>query len=442
MATPIIMPALGMAQETGRIVRWLKQEGEQVEAGEPIMEVETDKATVEIEAPAAGILRGIQAAEGDEVPVGNVVAWIVAPGETLETESPQASEPTQVAAPAEPAPPPEQRPKPTPVAARLAAEHQVPIEALPVSGRRIRREDVEAYLAARRDTRSGQVGSSTAEIPGRIPASPKARRLAAEYGVDLASVPGSGPEGAVLAADVLAYVGARTREPEILQAEPAFWTSSIWRTMARRVTQSWQQVPHFYLHREVDAQRLTVWREQVQRRTPIKLTYTDLLIKLVAAALRDYPFLNVMWADDAPRLLPTINVGLAVATGSGLVVPVIRAADQLRLPEIARRRQELVERAQAGTLRLEDVQEGGFTITNLGMYGVDTFHPIINAPQVAILAVGRIRERPAVVNGQLAVRPIMNLVLACDHRAVDGARAAQFLDTLVALIEEPLALLE
>lgn len=428
MATPVIMPALGMAQDTGRIVRWLKEEGESVRAGEPIMEIETDKVTVEIEAPASGILARIQAPAGSEVPVGEVVAWIAAPGEAILGEGgtqPEAA-PT---APSRPAPASPEAPRPTPVAARLAAQHKVPLEAVPASGRWIRKEDVLAYLSRQ------QTAAKPREArPPRVPASPKARRLAAEYRVDLAQVPGSGPEGAVLAADVLAYVAAR-------QTGPAFWTTSVWRTMARHTQQSWQEVPHFYLHREVSAQRLMVWRERVQQRVDIKITYTDLLVKLVAAALREHPHMHAIWTQDGPRLVDGVHIGLAVATESGLVVPVIHDVDRLTVIDVAQRRMDLVQRAQENRLRLEDVQGGGFTISNLGMYGVDTFHPIVNAPQVALLAVGRILQRPVATRGQVVVEPTLHLVLACDHRAVDGARGARFLDTLASYIEEPLTLL-
>ncbi len=228
-----------------------------------------------------------------------------------------------------------------------------------------------------------------------------------------------------------------------LTAEPqALTVSTAWRIMAERVTQSWASVPHFYLLREVNASRLVTWRERARRRLTENITYTDLLVKLVAAALREHPRVNAQWDDGTIVPQETINVGLAVAIEDGLVVPVIHQADELSLQEIAARREDLVARAQAGKLRPTDIQGGTFTISNLGMYGVDAFNAIVNPPQAAILAVGRIAERVVAVDGRPAVQPMMILSLSCDHRVVDGARAAQFLEMVVDLIEEPLGLLD
>jgi len=410
------MPALGAAQRTGRLVRWLKREGDPVRAGEPLMEIETDKVTVEIEAPASGILAGIRIREGEEAAVGQVIAWIVAPGESApEAEgapSPEGSTPSE---------PPPSEIRATPVAARMAAEHGVDLREIRPQGGWIRKQDVLAYLERRQR--------------GRIPASPKARRLAQELGIDLRQVPGSGPEGAVRAADVLAFHAARTAAP----SPPPL--PSVWRAMVERLTRSWPQTPHFYLQREVRAARLLTWHERAQKRLSVRLTYTDLLVKLVAAALREHPRVNAHWHEGAIVVREEIHIGLAVATEEGLVVPVIHHADRLTLEEIAARRQELVERARVGRLRPEDVQDGTFTISNLGMYGIDAFMPVVNPPQAAILAVGRIAERVVPVDGQPSVQPMLTLTLACDHRVIDGARAAQFLATLAELIEEPLGLL-
>jgi pyruvate dehydrogenase E2 component (dihydrolipoamide acetyltransferase) len=216
---------------------------------------------------------------------------------------------------------------------------------------------------------------------------------------------------------------------------------TVWRVMAERMTQSWTSVPHFYLVREVDASRLIAWRERLTRKPGAKITYTDLLVKLVAAALREHARVRVSWKDGALVQHDEVNVGLAVAIEDGLVVPVIHRADTLPLTEIAARRDELVTRAQSGKLRPADITGGIFTISNLGMYGVDAFNAIVNPPQAAILAVGRIADRVVPVDGQPAVRPIMVLTLSCDHRAVDGARGAQFLGALADLIEEPLGLI-
>jgi pyruvate dehydrogenase E2 component (dihydrolipoamide acetyltransferase) len=276
-------------------------------------------------------------------------------------------------------------------------------------------------------------------------ASPKARRLAQERGLDLASLAGSGPDGAVLAADVLT---AHALEP--IAAAPAesapttemLAVSRVWRVMAERVSQAWTTIPHFYLIREVNAHRLVAWRDDAQKRAHNKITYTDLLVKLTAAALRQHPRLNAAWQNETIVLNSGIHIGLAVALDDGLIVPVIHNADQLGLSQLAARRAELASKAQAGKLSLNDLSGGTFTLSNLGMYGVDAFNAIVNPPQAAILAVGRVADRVVPLHGQPAVQPMLTLSLSCDHRAVDGARGAQFLQTLAELIEDPLRLLD
>jgi len=383
MATDVIMPALGVAQETGKVLRWLRTEGEEVEQGAPIMEIETDKVTVEVEAPASGTLAGIRVSEGADVPVGDVVALILAAGEEAPAEVP-------VAVASE---------RPAPALAQVA-----------------------------------EAGNGAAARPVRRPlASPKARRIAKERGVDLASLAGSGPRGAVIAADVEAG-----RE----DAPPA-QVGAIWQRMAERTTQSWQTAPHFYLTRDVDSGRLNAWRESARGRSGYeRVTHTDLLVKVVAAALRRHPRLNATWRDGGIAETDEINVGIAVAVEDGLVVPVVHGADRLELRAVAERRAELVERARAGRLQPGDVGGGTFTISNLGMYGVDAFAAILNAPQAATLAVGRIADRIVPVNGRPEVRPMCTLTLSLDHRVADGARGAQFLETLAELIEEPAGLID
>lgn len=367
MATNIIMPALGMAQETGKVLRWLKAEGEAVKQGEPLLEIETDKANVELEAPASGVLAAVAAAAGDTVPVGQVIGLILAAGEA----------PGHAAAPKAVRPP----------------------------------------------------------DSGRIAASPKARRLARERGVDLATVAGSiptgsGPGGAILAADLQAA------------QSPAAPMSATWRLMAERTAQSWTTVPHFFLFREVDAGRLVAWRAHHEQRASVEVTYSDLLVKLTAAALQKHPRVNARWENGAVIFNSAINIGLAVAIDDGLVVTVIHGADGLSVDDIAARRADLVTRARAGKLRPDDLRGGTFTISNLGMHAVDGFVAIVNTPQAAILAVGRIVQRVVPVGGAPAIRPILALSLSCDHRIVDGARGAQFLETLATLIEDPLGVLE
>ena len=428
MAKDVVMPALGMAQETGTLIAWRKSPGETVTKGEPLMEVETDKATVEIESPASGILANVTAAPGDSVPVGQVIALILAPGEQAPTASSAAP---AIARPVTAIPAGlGGAPTATPVAQRVAAEHGVDLILVKPAGGKIQKDDVLAYLAAQRKPAGD----------GRALASPKARRLASERGLALTAIQGSGPNGAVLAADVLnaALAAPTSRIPEPA-AEPAS-VSRLWQIMAERVTQAWTSIPHFYLIREVSAAALIAWLADVRTRSTEKITYTDLLVRLAAAALSHHPRVNGSWRDGSIVLNPEINVGLAVAVEDGLVVPVIRRADTLGLGQIAARRVELVAKANAGRLSPDDISGGTFTISNLGMYGVDAFNAIVNPPQAAILAVSRIADRVVPVDGQPAVRPMLTLSLSCDHRVVDGARGAQFLETLAGLIENPLRL--
>ena len=385
------MPALGMAQETGKILRWLKADGDPVSKGEALMEIETDKVTVEVEAPAAGTLAAIRAGEGEDVPVGVTVALILGDGEA----APQAT-----------------------------AAH-----------------DGAVCAPVRREVTAPAV-TGTSEPARRRLASPKARRLAAELGIEVDGLNGSGPGGAVIAADV---TSARPGRP--VRAVPAvpgeeLPTGSVWRVMAERTTASWREVPHFFLTREVDAGGLERWRAAARRRPGGEgVTHTDLLVRIVASALADHPRVNASYLDGRIVGNSGVNVGIAVALDDGLVVPVVHGADGLGVLEIARRRRELVEAARRGALRPGDVAGGTFTISNLGMFGVDAFSAIVNAPQAAILAVGRVADRVVPVDGRPEVRPMLVLTASFDHRVVDGAGGARFLQTLAALAEEPLELL-
>ena len=378
MPAEVIMPALGMAQETGKVLRWLKQDGADVVKGEPLLEVETDKVTVEIESPADGTLTGLSALEGAEVPVGTVIGLVLQQGESLPTAPSSASELIE-----------------------QAAEPQG-----------VKGDGVAVATAA-----APEAGSR------RMLASPKARRLAEAAGIDLDSIAGSGPNGAVVAADIEAARGAGAE------------VGAVWQRMAVRMERAWLEVPQFVLSRDVDATALQAGRSE-------GVTVTDLLVKRCAEALVKHPRLTMSWRDGDLVPGPGVNVGVAVATDEALVVPVVHGADRLRLAEISTRRQGLVEAARAGTLRPEDVQGGTFTISNLGTFGVDAFQAIVNAPQAAILAVGRIVERPVAVHGALAVRPVLTLTVTFDHRVVDGARGAEFLNTLASLIEAPAEIAE
>ncbi|HSL48989.1 MAG TPA: dihydrolipoamide acetyltransferase family protein, partial [Candidatus Deferrimicrobiaceae bacterium] len=448
------------AQETGKVLRWMKAPGDTVRKGEPIVEIETDKVTVEIESPASGILSGVTAQEGDVVPVGQTIALIaesaVPGGAALTLPSPQRGE-GEKARPS-PAGTPSSLPpvgrgqgegaadaaqiKASPLARRIAEEHGVDLARIKTASGKIEKADVLAFVESRKGATAGN-GAGVRLVA----ASPKARRLAAERGVELTALRGSGPGGAVLVADVPAAAAPALTRP--LTTRPLTLPSpqrgegvgTVWRIMAERMTASWTTAPHFYLVREVNVARLQSWLGTARKQTGAHVTYTDLLVKLVAATLAQHPRVNVSWKDGALERHPEINIGLAVALEDGLVVPVIARADTLGLKEIAQRREDLVARAQAGKLRPADIQGGVFTISNLGMFGVDAFSAIVNPPQAAILAVGRIADRVVPVNGQPAVQPAMVLTLSCDHRALDGARGAQFLGALADVIEEPLALL-
>ena len=361
MAHDVIMPALGIAQDTGRIVAWLRSEGDAVTEGEPLIEVETDKTTVQLDAPATGTLARVSHFDGADVPVGQTIAVILAPGE---------------------------------------------------------------------------VDAAPAPASERPPASPKARRIAAERGIALESIGGTGPAGAITAADVAA---APSRSAPRGGDQPFGRT---WGVMARRMVESWTTAPHFSLERDVRADRIIALLTAVRRRTDQRLTITDVLVRLAAAALREHPAVNVAWDGAGPAVRKHINVGLAVALPDGLVVPVIHRADTLDLAGVARRRSELVAAARAGRLAPADLADGTFTITNLGMFGVDRFTAILNPPQAAILAVGRIAERVIAVGGNSVVAPMVSLTLTGDHRAIDGARLAAYLTTLAQLVEEPALLAE
>ena len=447
MAKDVFMPALGMAQETGTVVEWLKAEGEAVVKGEPLIIVGTDKSDAEVEATASGTLAAVSAQAGDEVAVGSVIAQILGPGEKPTLLVPKLASPAESAADPETDSAPELASGPeaasapvavSPLAARIAADNDVDLKQVSPAGARIRKSDVLAYLAA------GEADRGAARL---TPASPKARRLAAEAGIALADIVGSGPQGAVLVEDVARFeIVAPVAQPQRVDAQAGISETipvgRAWRIMAQRLQESWTSVPHFYLEREVDASALLAWQQAAQRRIEEKVTVTDLMVKMTASALRDHPRLNAAWIDDNIQGNGEINVGLAVAVDDGLLVPVIHRADQLGLAQIGARRAEVVRNAQEGRLSVDDMSGGTFTISNLGMFGVSKFSAIVNPPQAAILAVGAIGERVVAVEGAPVVRPMFSLTLSCDHRVVDGARGARFLGTLVDYLEEPLSLLE
>jgi len=391
MAFSVVMPALEMAQETGKLVAWRKVEGESVAKGEPLLEIETDKAVLEVDSPADGVLAGVKAQAGDVVAVGKTIAWIVRPGE---------------------APP-----------------YEAALSASPITSATTHTNAAAPVIAA--------------AMPAGAQISPKARRLAKEHGVDVASLTGSGPGGEILASDVLAAAESKSASPSAAtaRASDVETPSSIARLMAERTTQSWTTVPHFFVVRDVDAGALVEARELLGAAIPqasgIKLTHTDLLIALVARVLVKHPRLNASWRDAGIRVNEKVNIGVAMAVDDGVVATVIHNADKKELGEIAVQRRDLTERARAGRLRPSDTAGATFTISNLGMYRVDAFSAIISPPQAAILAVGRIADRVVPVDGRPGIRPMMTLTLSCDHRVVDGARAAVFLDEVAEAVREP-----
>jgi pyruvate dehydrogenase E2 component (dihydrolipoamide acetyltransferase) len=400
MATEVKLPRLGQGMESGTIVKWLKSEGEPVEKGEPLYELDTDKVTQEVEAEASGVLLKIAIPEG-EVEVGKTIGFIGEQGEAVAAEE----APAKAEKPAE-APKSEVAEAPAPAA-----------EAQPSNG----------------------------STNGRTKASPLARRIARERGIDLAQIRGTGPDGRIVAEDV----ERAQAEPEtaasnsLLQAPVPSGEvesrplSKIRKTIARRLTAAWT-VPAFQLTVNVDMSRANeLVTKQRELNPDVRITITDVLTKLSAQALMRHRDMNVQYSDDALLVFPNADVGIAVAAPQGLVVPVVRAAERLTIAQIAQVRGDLVGRARDGKLRAEDLEGGTFTISNLGMYDVDQFIAVLNPPQASILAVGSTRDQVVPRDGDLHILPVMTMTLTCDHRAVDGATGAEFLRTLKAFLEDP-----
>jgi len=415
VASEVKLPRLGQGMESGTIVKWLKSEGERVDKGEPLYELDTDKVTQEVEAEASGVLLKIAIAEG-EVPVGRTIGVIGEEGEQVDVSGNGASE----------QPPPG------------AAESDVQTVEAPAQAP-AREPDREEGREAAVDDAEAPEQVATPRDDGRIKASPLARRIARERGIELASLQGTGPEGRIVAEDVeRAGVPTPTAAPapvpvpgEVERVEP----TSIRKTIARRLTEAWQ-IPVFQLQASADMTRANALVERL-REDGTKATVTDVLTKVCAAALMRHREVNAQYNEDAILRYPTANVGIAVAAPQGLVVPVIRSAERLRLAEIAAARAEVVGRARENKLQRSDLEDGTFTISNLGMYRVERFTAVLNPPQAAIVAVGATEERAVPLDGEVVVRPMLTLTATFDHRAVDGAPAADFLQTVKQLLEEP-----
>jgi pyruvate dehydrogenase E2 component (dihydrolipoamide acetyltransferase) len=405
VATEVKLPRLGQGMESGTIVKWLKSEGEAVEKGEPLYELDTDKVTQEVEAEASGVLLKIAISTG-EVEVGKTIGFIGEQGEAVSAEE----------APAKEEPPAKE-------------EQEKPAAEAP---KRAEQPEPAAEPAA---------APSNGSTNGRIKASPLARRIARERGIELAQIRGTGPEGRIVAEDV-ERAGAQPSSPAPAAAAPTGEVesrplSNVRKTIARRLTQAWT-VPAFQLTVSADMSRANeLVTKQRELNPEVRITLTDVLTKLCAQALVRHRDMNVQFADDSLLVFPNANVGIAVAAPQGLVVPVVHGAERLTIAQIAQVRGDLVGRAREAKLRAEDLEGGTFTISNLGMYDVDQFIAVLNPPQASILAVGATRDQVVPVDGELHVLPLMTMTLTCDHRAVDGATGAEFLRTIKAFLEDP-----
>jgi len=403
LATDVIMPALGVAQQTGILLKWLKTEGQSVSKGEPLMEIETDKATVEIEAPASGTLAKVSAKAGDEIPVGQTIAVIFAAGEPLpaKQESPSS-------APVWP-----------PLPQGEGRGEGRPATSTPT-------------------TPPAKPAAATAPVGGRLLASPAAKRIAREKNINLATLKGSGPEGSILADDVLRAAPDLAPKPQAAPAaQEIIPLTPMRRIVGQRMTQSKQSAPHFYISMDIDmsavSEARTSWKEKRESNVP---SINDFILHACTRALKDFPSLNSTFTDQGIKLHADISIGMAVALDEGLVVPVIRQADRLSLAELAVQSRELADKAQKKKLFPLDYEGGTFTVSNLGMLGVDSFTAIINPPQCAILAVGRVAPRVVADDGMFAIRSLMTATLSADHRVVDGAIAARFLQQVKQYLEK------
>jgi pyruvate dehydrogenase E2 component (dihydrolipoamide acetyltransferase) len=445
MATKVVMAQLSPTMEEGRVVEWKVSEGDEVQQGDVVAEIETDKANMDVEAMGSGVLRRIVHGEGDTVPVGALIGVIGEPDEDISElleEAGEGAEPEAEPAAAET----EAAGEPT---AAEAPDEAAPEEAAPagsevitLTGRQEAGEEQEAVAAGRDD--------------GRVRASPVARKMAREEGVDLARVEGSGPSGRVIKRDVEAALerGLAAREPAAAPAagpsrlvDETVEPSQMRKAIARRLSQSLGPVPHFFLTSEIDMERALDLRAELNERRgvgtgegPPKIGVNDLLLKTVAEALVRHPEINASWTEDGLRRHGSVDLGIAVALDDGLITPVLRGAEAKGLERIAVEAAELIRRARERDLQPEEYRGATFSVSNLGMYPIDQFTAVINPPEAGILAVGRTEEKPVAVDGELTVRRRMRVTMSCDHRVVDGAMGAEFLATFKEMLENPLAM--
>ncbi len=404
MSAEIILPKIDEAMVKGKIIEWKKNEGDRVEKGDIVFIIETEKVTWEVEVPESGILAQVRYPAGQEVMVGTIVAYVLQPGEQAPEKSVPVSEPCQK----------DERGKDTPSSPQ-GMTREMP--------------GADARLSS-----------------GKIKASPLAKKLARQSKIDLSAVPGTGPGGRILRRDIQRHAEQKEKVPAVPPVQgKEIPLSSMRETIARRMIESFQFVPHFYISVEADAEGLNDIHQKLkpslEKSTGLKLTLTDLLLKIIARALEEHSEINIQWTGSGIRQLADCNIGLAIGLPNGLVVPVIRQANTKSLAELAQARSNLVSRAQQGKIRMDEMRGGSLTLTNLGMYGIDQFDPILNPPESCILATGRILEKPVAHQGQVMIRKRMNLTLAIDHRVLDGVMGSRFLQRIKELIEQPILLL-
>ncbi len=450
----VIMPKLGLTMESGKIEKWHKKVGDKVETGDILFEVMTDKVSLEVESYNSGILRKILKGEGDEVPVTEVVAYIgtadeeipdhgdqVLPEETKAEEAPASTESSSGAIKVEEkSSDAGNRIKISPLARKIAGENNIDISKISGSGprERIVKEDIEKFIAA--------AGSGEGQ---RIKISPLARKIAKELGIDIkiAKIQGSGPGGRIVKEDIIAFGKKEDTGPEAGAAPGELKIRSrtelvgMRKVIAQRMSLSKSTIPHIVLNAKADATNLIELREQLKegvlKKHGVKITFTDLILRAAAIALRENIEVNSSLQGNDYIIYENVNVGMAVSVEDGLIVPTIFSCDRLEIIDIAKKRIELIEKAKTNKLTLEEIQGGTFTVTNLGMFGIRNFSAIINPPQAAILAVGEIYLEPAAVDGKVEIRSFMDISIACDHRIIDGAKGAKFLQNIVELVENP-----
>ncbi|CAN5735867.1 pyruvate dehydrogenase complex dihydrolipoamide acetyltransferase [soil metagenome] len=460
MATQVIMPKLSPTMEEGQLSRWLKKEGDNVSMGEPLAEIDTDKATMEMQALGNGVLRKILIKEGESAPLGQLIAIIGEPDEdisALEQESPAQSGASKDK-------PPETKPE-LPSPADVSAGSPTP-----AAGESNKSSEGKARQAAGADPRAGAAGNGSQSAkpeptsPGRLIVSPLAARMAAEAGVDLRSLSGTGPGGRIVKRDIEAAMGQsktagapvltempqrhlrvvesfpspQAAGPSPYRDEPA---SEIRRTIARRLVTSLGPIPHFFLTTEIEMERATEMRRGINELDPeLKISLNDIIIKVAAAALIAHPEVNSSFQHKTVRYYERADIGVAVAIEDGLITPVVRAADRKSLSAIAEEVRALAERARQRKLRPEEYTGATFSISNLGMFGVEEFPAVINPPEGAIMAVGAMSPRPVVRDGEIVIRQMMKVTMSCDHRVIDGATGAKYLQTFKKILENPLYL--